>query len=208
MINMDTDSSYMALSGELIQCVKPTVLKDFLHSYGDWFVEPYCPAHRDAFMNFQHARRTDSWVQHDCCKSHQLWDSRTPGKFKLEFTGHTILALNAKTYICSKDIEEMAVQFPDPVDASPKHKARVDKERRSNRAKVSSKGLSKRTNALTEQQFRSVLTTKTSVSGINRGFVRKNNVTYTYRQEKRGLTYFYGKRKVLDDGISTTHLDI
>ena len=30
----------------------------------------------------------------------------------------------------------------------------------------------------------------------------------TYIQNKIGLGYFYGKRKVLEDGVSTTHLDI
>ena len=97
---------------------------------------------------------------------------------------------------------------PHPKYASANVKARVDTERNNNSSKVSSKGLSKRTNNLKENDFRSVLTTKNSLCGTNTGFVRKDNVTYTYRQHKRGLTYFYGKRKVLDNGVSTAPLDL
>ena len=209
MINMDTDSSYMALSDELIRCVRPNVLTEFLRDYGLWFVEPFCPAHRQSFIDF-HTRRVEeaSWQQKECCKVHEQWDSRTPGKFKLEFTGHSITALNAKTYICSKDSFEMERLNPYPENASDAVKARVDTERTANSSKVSSKGLSKRTNNLQENDFRSVLTTKNSLCGTNTGFIRKENATFTYRQRKRGLTYFYGKRKVLDDGVSTAPPDL
>ena len=39
-------------------------------------------------------------------------------------------------------------------------------------------------------------------------FVREGGKTLTYTQTKKGLEYFYAKRRVLDDGVSTTHLDI
>lgn len=209
MINMDTDSSYMALSDDLVRCVIPDRRSEFLRDYGMWFVEPFCPVHKQSFVDF-HQTNVDgaSWQQQQCCKTHQLWDSRTPGKFKLEFTGETILALNAKTYICTKDSSETEKLFPYPQSVSPSTKARIDTERMQNSSKVSSKGLSKRTNKLKENDFRSVLTTTNPIRGVNTGFVRKNNVTYTYRQNKRGLTYFYGKRKVMPDGVSTTHLDL
>ena len=46
----------------------------------------------------------------------------------------------------------------------------------------------------------------------NAGFITKNTQDgpkiETYTQSKRGLSYFYAKRKVMEDGISTTHLDI
>ena len=209
MINMDTDSSYMALSDELIRCVRPSVRDDFLRDYGLWFVEPFCPTHRQAFIDFHTCRDEEaSWQQQECCKVHQQWDSRTPGKFKLEFTGHTILALNAKMYICTNDSSEMERLDPYPENASADDKARVDTERNATSSKVSSEGLSKRTNNLKVNDFRSVLTTKNSLCGTNTGFVRKDNATFTYRQRKRGLTHFYGKRKVLDDGVSTAPLDL
>ena len=42
----------------------------------------------------------------------------------------------------------------------------------------------------------------------NTGFRLKDNSVYTYSQEKIGFNYFYCKRKVLEDGISTVPLDI
>lgn len=39
------------------------------------------------------------------------------------------------------------------------------------------------------------------------GFKLRNNSMYTYRQIRNGLTYFYCKRKVLNDGVSTEPLD-
>ena len=60
--------------------------------------------------------------------------------------------------------------------------------------------------------FKSVLLTRQSKSVENAGFITINSdsgtVIKTYTQKKIGFSYFYGKRKVLDDGVSTTHLDI
>lgn len=208
MVNMDTDSSYMALTGDLMASVRVDRREAFFERFGDWFVEPFCPKHKADFVDAHLSGESHLWTQQECCKEHELWDSRTPGKFKKEFTGHSILALNAKTYICSKDDRELALEFPYPENPSIDDQKRIDDVRVSHKHKVSSKGLSKHTNNLTDDQFLSVLQSKDSVSGINTGFIRKNNTTFTYSQRRRGLTYFYAKRKVMDDGVSTTHLDI
>ena len=50
--------------------------------------------------------------------------------------------------------------------------------------------------------------TKQNLTSQNRGFQVKNNSVWTYVQEKRGLSYFYPKRKVLGDGIHTEPLDL
>ena len=42
----------------------------------------------------------------------------------------------------------------------------------------------------------------------NAGFIRDGLETRTYIQTKRGLNYWYVKRKVLQDGVTTSHLDI
>ena len=42
----------------------------------------------------------------------------------------------------------------------------------------------------------------------NAGFIRDGLETRTYLQTKKGLNYWYVKRKVLEDGVTTTHLDI
>ena len=91
------------------------------------------------------------------------------------------MALNSKTYYCWR--EEGADKY-------------------------SSKSLSKRTNALSKEHFVSMLKTKESISGRNRGFVKKDGMPRTFEQERAGLAYFYGKRKVDDNGVSTAALDI
>ena len=184
MINMDTDSSYVALAGPLHSLIPDSLLEEFLDNYDRWYVQPFCPDHKEAFKC--RLRRREEWsTANECCRVYQLWDSRTPGKFKVEFQGSVICALNAKTYIC--------------------HKEGADQTQSA--TKLSSKGLSKRTNRLTVEDYKKVLADRTPVRGINTGFVRKNNTTYTYKQIKTGLTYFYCKRRVLPDGVSTTHIE-
>ena len=53
-----------------------------------------------------------------------------------------------------------------------------------------------------------VLLTKQSSSGLNKGFRVVNNSMYTYEQVLDGFSYFYPKRKVSDDGVTTIPLDI
>ena len=182
---MDTDSSYVALAGPLHSLVPDSLLEEFLDNYDRWYVQPFCPDHKEAFKCC--VRRREEWsTTNECCRVYQLWDSRTPGKFKVEFQGSVICALNAKTYICHKEGSDQTQSA----------------------TKLSSKGLSKRTNRLTVEDYKKVLADRTPVRGINTGFVRKNNTTYTYKQIKTGLTYFYCKRRVLPDGVSTTHIGI
>ena len=50
--------------------------------------------------------------------------------------------------------------------------------------------------------------TKQNSSGVNKGFRVVNNMMYTYEQVRDAFSYFYPKRKVLTDGVSTTPLDI
>ena len=57
-------------------------------------------------------------------------------------------------------------------------------------------------------KFENTLNNRTIISAKNMGFRLKNNNIFTYSQEKIGFNYFYCKRKVLEDGISTVPLDI
>ena len=63
-------------------------------------------------------------------------------------------------------------------------------------------------NELVKEQFLDVLRTRKPKAFMNAGFIEEGQNIKTYTQEKKGLEYFYGKRKVLADGVSTTHLDI
>ena len=108
---------------------------------------------------------------------------REPGLFKLEFVGDGIAALNSKVYIAF----------------GPK-------------TKISCKGIQQRRNVLVKEQFLEVLETQKPKSFDNAGFIKNVDDNgpsmLTYVQHKKGLGYFYAKRKVLADGVSTTHLDI
>ena len=76
----------------------------------------------------------------------------------------------------------------------------------------SSKGLIKRT--LEDccdgpmSKYRKVLEEAINVTSTNRGFRTIQQSVATYEQTKKGLTYFYPKRIVEEDGIHTKPLNL
>ena len=58
------------------------------------------------------------------------------------------------------------------------------------------------------QKFTDTLLNLHTHVSTNLGFRMKDTTMFTYSQDKIGFNYFYCKRKVLEDGISTTPLDI
>ena len=62
------------------------------------------------------------------------------------------------------------------------------------------------TNAM--EKFEQTLTTKNVTKSKNIGFRINKSIIHTYSQEKIGFNYFYCKRKVLEDGVTTVPLDI
>jgi hypothetical protein len=185
-MEMDTDSAYMALSAPLHLIIRPHLRREYYETFGEWFPRPYCPTHRDAFVRTKLAEYEGgaSWSPGVCCQDVLRHDTRTPGLFKMEYEGTGMVALNSKTYCCWNDNDD------------------------ENTVKYSSKGLSKRTNNFGKQTFLDVIRQGQSVSGVNKGFVLKDNVMCTYSQVRTGLTYMYAKRRVLPDGVSTENIDI
>jgi hypothetical protein len=200
---MDTDSCYKVLSDVLPRVIRPSDKETFFRTYDEWFVAPYCEQHKEAFIKC--GLEDGDWIPKECCEKARLYDSRTPGKFKEEFRGSAIVALNSKTYFCAKDDTDIAREFPELPNETPRKKQKRLKKIEANRYKYSSKGLKRKTNRLTFQDYLSVLRNKNPHKGVNTGFVKKNNKLYTYTQIKRAMTYFYGKRPVMDDGVSTTY---
>ena len=96
--------------------------------------------------------------------------------------GDGFVGLNAKTYYC--------------YDSSDPKKD-----------KHSSKGISRAFN-LSKEEYLNVLDTKYISNQENRGFVFRNNKMYSYVMHKQGLTYFYCKKKLLANDLSTTYLNI
>ena len=78
--------------------------------------------------------------------------------------------------------------------------------------KFSSEGLNKR--VLEEsgdgpmEKHRKKLDEAINLTLTNRGFRTINHMLATYDQTKKGLSYFYPKRQVQDDGIHTKPLNL
>ena len=179
LIQMDTDSSYFAIARDTLeQCVRPEMKREFFLEFDHWFPTLACQKHKLDFVNDKMAGRP--WVMRPCCKEANDYHKRTPGKFKIEFEGDGAIALCSKTYLCYGQKE----------------------------IKLSCKGLQKKRNfeRLTKQTYLDVLETQTPGQGTNKGFRAMNGKVYTYSQKRRGLSFLYCKRKLLEDGISTEPL--
>ncbi|KAL8603786.1 hypothetical protein ACOMHN_058521 [Nucella lapillus] len=174
LCEIDTDSLYMALSEESLEsAVRPDQRTRFYREYKDWFPSPVCDEHEDEFVRKKSHGRP--WNPLLCCRRRAAFDKRTPGLFKLEYKGDGIVALCSKTYFCFGD----------------------------DRTKASCKGLSRRLNDLTKDKYLKVLRTRVSGGGINKGFRTDGRAMYTYQQTRRSLSFFYIKRPVQADGVST-----
>jgi hypothetical protein len=128
---------------------------------------------------------------------------RRPGLFKLEWAGDSMIALCSKLYHGWNYDQEDFVRWanePDDTDRfvnpSP------------NNRKISCKGLNKKANEtnLTPDVFTKVLEEKLQMSGRNSGFRVLHGRMYMYKQIRRSLSYFYMKRVVQPDGVSTKPL--
>ena len=110
----------------------------------------------------------------------EKWSNREPGLFKLEKQGTRAIALCSKCYY----VEDEA----------------------GGQAKMSSKGVNKRQNELRWERYERALEGSRDMA-TNRGFRMQNGSMYTYEQRKLGLSAYYDKRFVLEDGIHTEPLE-
>lgn len=201
---MDTDSAYMAISGsDLEEIIKPGMKDEYLRG-----LRGFC-TDMDIEADAQY-----HWFPRTCCAKHAKYDKRTPGLFKLEYQGHEMIGLCSKTYIVRKTkvlkpscTRMVALRILNRARGR-KTKPRRLPSRNVHEFKFSSKGVSKRHLTAPMTKFRRVLKTRKAQSGCNRGFRVRNNAVFTYTQERRGFSYLYCKRKVLDDGVHTVPLDI
>ena len=139
---------------------------------------------KDCTDNFT-ANATDNFLPRTCCNVHKKHDKREPGLFKEEFRCAEKLCLCSKS--CCYD-------------------------KQTNKYKFSSKGLNRRT--LEDcgdgpmSRYRKVLEESVHVTSTNRGFRTIQHSVATYEQTKKGLSYFYPKRIVEEDGIHTKPLHL
>ncbi|XP_053391895.1 uncharacterized protein LOC128554634 [Mercenaria mercenaria] len=201
---MDTDSAYMAISGSSIEeVIKPEMKEIYQRGLKGFCNETKTEA--DA----QH-----HWFPRTCCSKHAKFDKRTPALFKLEYQGDEMIGLCSKTYIVRKEQTVSASSARVAAYHLLRRCLKLRKKpcpyrpRRVNEFKFSSKGVSKRLLKAPMAKFSRVLKTGKAQGGLNRGFRVRNNAVFTYSQERRGFSYLYCKRKVMNDGIHTVPLDL
>ena len=158
LIQMDTDSFYIALAGESIEEVIKPELKDLFY------------------------KERNKWFPRKFPEEAALYDKRTPGLFKVEAEGDCMVALSSKMY-CLYDSKMSTSKF-------------------------SCKGINKRQFSNPIEKYKRVLFTGISEDGLNKGIRLNKKRLGSYTQSRSSFTAFYPKRKVLDDNINTTFLDI
>ena len=178
LLETDTDSMYFGLSKEsLNDVIKPHKRERFFREFDKWFPAQACEDHRDNFVkSLKVGKKWES--KEECCINRQKFDKRTPGLFKVEWSGSGCIALASKTYICFGD----------------------------KGTKLATKGVSRRLNKLVKGDYLAVLRTQKTGVGVNVGFRTDGVRVRTYRQRKVALPYLYIKRMVQADGISTKPL--
>ena len=177
---MDTDSAYLALAGESVDDLVTSELREhYFRHRSEWLPSECCDEHQNEYVRCRLADRL--WVGDEaCCKARKAYDKRTPGLFKVEWSGDGFVGLCSKTYYCFGATDT-----------------------------YSNKGLSKRHNAIDKSAFLVVLANRRSGSGKNRGFRVRHTTVLTYVQERAALTYFYyAKRVVHEDGLITGPVDV
>ena len=150
LIQMDTDSFYMALSAnDFDDIIKPEMKELYKEEKKNWLV-------------------TDEYSK------------RVPGLFKPEFKGKRMIALTSKCYYADNGRDEGVKKF-------------------------SCKGVSRRQNEMNWERYRKALFGSLD-KARNIGFRKRNNHIVTYEQSKLGLSAYYDKRIVHEDGIHTSCL--
>ena len=150
LIQMDTDSFYMALSAEdFDDIIKPEMKELYKEEKKNWLV-------------------TDEYSK------------RVPGLFKPEFRGKRMIALTSKCYYADSGRAEGVKKF-------------------------SCKGVSRRQNEMSWERYRKALFGSLD-KVTNIGFRKRDNHIVTYEQSKLGLSAYYDKRIVHEDGIHTSCL--
>ena len=149
VIQMDTDSLYMALSAnDFDDIIKPDLKELCKDEKPKWLV-------------------TDEYSK------------RFPGLFKPEFKGKRMIALTSKCYFADNGKESIP--------------------------KFSCKGVSRRQNKMSWERYKNALFGALD-KVTNIGFRKKENHIVTYEQTKLGLSAYYDKRIVHEDGIHTSCL--
>ncbi|RAW21781.1 hypothetical protein PC110_g21777, partial [Phytophthora cactorum] len=129
------------------------------------------------------------WFPRDYNAEVAKFDRRTPGLFKEEWRGDAMVSLPSKNYICYLPDEERKVKVS---------------------AKGIQQGRGRNVDVLNPGGFETVVRNRITLRGTNKGFrlSKETKAIITYTQTKTALNYYYDKRQVMSDGISTTPLNV
>lgn len=160
-------------------------VKDGVSDWREIIREEFKDEYRSQVEDNHHVRDLDPskcFFLRSCCDAHKIHDKRQPALMKTELEkGICYVGLASKTYWI----------------ATPKSQ------------KFSSKGLQKdKLQEDTGERYMRVLTTGKSEGARNVGFRAHQGTIFTYSQYRKGLPYYYCKREVLEDGVSTRPLKI
>ena len=162
VIQMDTDSLYMALSAEdFDEIIRPELKELYKDEKPKWLV-------------------TDEYSK------------RVPGLFKPELKGKRMIALTSKCYFADNGDSEAGA-------------SQAGAKLRGSIPKFSCKGVNRRQNEMSWERYRNALFGALD-KVTNIGFRKKENHIVTYEQTKLGLSAYYDKRVVHEDGIHTSCL--
>ena len=103
---MDTDSAYLALAAESVDAlVTPELREHYFRHRSEWLPSECCDEHRNEYVRCRLANRP--WVGDEaCCKARRAYDKRTPGLFKVEWSGDGFVGLCSKTYYSTKGLSK------------------------------------------------------------------------------------------------------
>ena len=164
LIQMDTDSFYMALSAnDFDEIIKPEMKELYKEEKKNWLV-------------------TDEYSK------------RVPGLFKAEFQGKRMIALTSKCYFADNGGDRESGEAAG---------AKLGKDE--GVKKFSCKGVSRRQNKMNWERYKNALFGSLD-KARNIGFRKRDNHIVTYEQTKLGLSAYYDKRIVHEDGIHTSCL--
>ena len=157
LIQMDTDSFYMALSAnDFDDIIKPDLKELYKDEKKKWLV-------------------TDEYSK------------RVPGLFKPEFKGKRMIALTSKCYFADNGASQAGAKLRETIP------------------KFSCKAVSRRQNKMSWERYKNALFgALDKVTNIS--FRKKENHIVAYEQSKLGLSAYYDKRVVHEDGIHTSCL--
>jgi hypothetical protein len=189
LLEMDTDSNYFAFSEDSIEkLIKPEMIVEYNKDKYNFLPSESNELH----PTFQVDEKRFTL---------KAYAKRTPGLFKVETEKDKMISLCSKMYICSN--------LSDVCDccACKNIECKCVKKCKCN-FKFSCKGIQKSGNNICYEKFYNVLFGDKKDTANNTGFRYINGTMKTYEQQKKGLSYAYHKRIVLQDGISTIPLNI